>query len=343
MQERIDGTDAGRARAVGSGSLLLKSTRLLPLPENRAGLLAVRRVVAGLGRRRRAVNPLFLHGPAGSGKTLLVAELVEAATHQVRDLVVAATTAGDWAAEQGLPDGECAVRLCDLSVVEDLQYLPTRVGGALARWFDDLLARRVQMVFTAHAGPGALDLPARLAGRLAGGVVVGLEPLGVASRRSLLEAKARQRRLNLDGALLDWLAERLGTGREIDGALARLEALARANGRTPELAQVAELFREQAEAGRPTVERIARRVGGRFRVRARDLQSARRGRDVLLPRQVGMYLARQLTALSLEQIGAYFGGRDHSTVLHACRKVERALAADTALSGTVRQLRAELT
>ncbi|HYT93717.1 MAG TPA: helix-turn-helix domain-containing protein, partial [Gemmataceae bacterium] len=94
---------------------------------------------------------------------------------------------------------------------------------------------------------------------------------------------------------------------------------------------------------RITVERIAERVGGYFRVEPAQLQSRRRYRGVLLPRQVGMYLARQLTGLSLEQIGAYFGGRDHSTVLHACRKVEQALDSDAALSGAVRQLHAELT
>jgi chromosomal replication initiator protein len=90
------------------------------------------------------------------------------------------------------------------------------------------------------------------------------------------------------------------------------------------------------------VERIARRVGDYFRVAPNQLQTRRRSRDALLPRQVSMYLARRLTDLSLQQVGAYFGGRDHSTVLHACRKVEQALGRDVALSGAIRQLLAEL-
>jgi chromosomal replication initiator protein len=102
-------------------------------------------------------------------------------------------------------------------------------------------------------------------------------------------------------------------------------------------------FPEHDASCRPTVEGIARRVGGAFRVDLRLLRSERRGRSVVFPRQVGMYLARQLTGLSLDQIGAYFGGRDHSTVLHACKKVEKALARDAALSGTVRQLYLDLT
>jgi chromosomal replication initiator protein len=91
------------------------------------------------------------------------------------------------------------------------------------------------------------------------------------------------------------------------------------------------------------VERIVQRVSGYFRLEPRQLRSRRRYRHILLPRQVGMYLARQLTELSLEQIGASFGGWNHSTVLHACRKVEQALTSDMVLSGTVRRLHADLT
>src|SRR5262249_19845690 len=105
---------------------------------------------------------------------------------------------------------------------------------------------------------------------------------------------------------------------------------------------VAESFQTEAQVHRPTVERIAKCVGDYFRVETRQLQSRDRSRDTLLPRQIGMYLARQLTGLSLEQIGQYFGGRDHSTVLHACRKVEQALDQDGTVSGAVRRLHANL-
>src|SRR5262249_37843500 len=121
-----------------------------------------------------------------------------------------------------------------------------------------------------------------------------------------------------------------------------LEALVRLHDRAPDLASVAAHFQAEAEFARPTVERIAERVGSYFRVDPRQMQSRRRLRSALLLRQVGMYLARQLTPLSLAQIGAYFGGRDHTTVLHACRKVEQALSSDAALSGAVRQLQADL-
>jgi chromosomal replication initiator protein len=143
--------------------------------------------------------------------------------------------------------------------------------------------------------------------------------------------------------VLAWLADRLtGGGRQLDGALARLEALSRMHRGRLDVATVSDYFREQVAAARPTVERIVERVGGYFHVEPRQIQSSRRLRQAMLPRQVSMYLARQLTDLSLEQIGHYFGGRDHSTVLHACRKLQKALGHDVILSGAVRQLRAGL-
>jgi chromosomal replication initiator protein len=199
-------------------------------------------------------------------------------------------------------------------------------------------------VFTAAAGPAQLaHLPTRLTSRLASGLVVGLLPLSPESRLIYLESRVRERGLNVDRAVLAWLAEHLaGSGRQLDGAIGRLQTVLRLDARHLTVETVAEHFRPEAEVGRPTVERIAQRVGRYFDVEPRQLQSRARSRGVLMPRQVGMYLARQLTGLSLQQIGAYFGGRDHSTVLHACRKVERALAADVPLSLAVRQLHADL-
>jgi chromosomal replication initiator protein len=121
-----------------------------------------------------------------------------------------------------------------------------------------------------------------------------------------------------------------------------VEALTRLQDRMPDLETVAGLFQTESGQARPTVERIVERVGSYFQVAPQKMRSASRLRNTLLPRQVGMYLARQLTPLSLEQIGAYFGGRDHSTVLHAVRKVEQAMAHDAKLSGAVRQLQSDL-
>jgi chromosomal replication initiator protein len=316
----------------------------ISLPENRAAGMAVERVAAAIceGQAANALNPLFLHGASGTGKSRLASLLVEQVTQQAPATVVRLLNAGDLARCEADELGDA--RQADLLVVEDLQHLAERAVEAFVALVDRGLARGQQQVFTASVGPAQLShLPSRLTSRLAGGLVVGLMPLSPLSRRLFLEHRARERGLGVEGDVLAWLAEHLsGSMRLLEGALARLETLTRLEGRTPPLEVVAEQFQTEAEVGRPTVERIVQRVGHYFQVEPRQLQSRGRSPGTLVPRQIGMYLARQLTGLSLQQIGAYFGGRDHSTVLHACRKVEQALLADVPLSQAVRQLHADL-
>ena len=327
-------------------------TRWIETQESQAAFLAVRRVVECVGthRKKRELNPLFLHGPAGTGKTHLVTTLVEEAARLRPDLVVSVLAASDLGLALRADEESAAppifedARQADLLVIEDLQHLHPRAAEPLAGLIDERVRRQQQMVFTASLGPGQLrEFPARLTSRLASGLVVGLMPLSPASRRALLRQLASQRAMSLPADVLDWLAERIGGSvRQIEGALGRLETLHRLQGRPANLAETQEAFEEDAAARQLTVERIAQRVSRQFQLDLRQLQARGRERHVLLPRQVGMYLARKLTPLSLEQIGEYFGGRDHSTVLHACRKVEEALESDPHLSGIVRQLHADL-
>jgi chromosomal replication initiator protein len=328
--------------------LPLTFATLVGVTEVRPALAAVREVLDCVctADRRRVCNPLYLHGPAGSGKSHLAAALAHEASRRNRGLVITTLAAGDretlgrfWDDDiETTPAAEA--RASDLFVAEDLQHLPVGHARAFTRLFDELLSRSVQMVFTARVGPRQLDLPTRLTSRLASGLVTALEAPSIDSRREILVDRAARRQLAVRPEVLDWLARHLtGGGRQLDGALTRLEQLG-SGGRhgPPDVNTILAHFREEADLARPSVEQVAQRVGRRFQVELRVLRSDRRGRGIVLPRQVGMYLARQLTGLSLEKIGAYFGGRDHTTVLHACRKVEKALAADAALSGTVRQL-----
>jgi chromosomal replication initiator protein len=316
------------------------------LPENRAAVTAARRAAraAASGAVPPALSPLFLHGPAGVGKSYLAGALTGRAAHARPDLVAAVLGADSFArAEDGAPAPLTEALGADLVVFEDVQRLPPRAAPAVANLLDHLLARRRQVVLTATEGPARLgDLPARLSSRFASGLVVGLRVLSRPSRLDYLKQRAAGRRIALGDGALGWLAANLpGSGRQLDGGLARAASLARLLGHAPTAADLAEHLRADADAHRATVEGIVRRVGAYYRVTPRDLCGPGRG-AVLLPRQVGMYLARRLTGLSLQQIGAAFGGRDHSTVLHACRKVEQALSRDAALSAAVRQLHADL-
>src|SRR5262249_35803999 len=153
--------------------------------------------------------------------------------------------------------------------------------------------------------------------RLAGGLVVGMSPLGPESRQAFLRARAQGHSLTLTDDVLTWLADHAaGSVRQLEGVLVRLAGFLQV-GQAVTLEVVRVLFAPEADADRPTVEKIARRVGNFFEVELTQLCSDSRSRNTVLPRQVSMYLARRLTSLSLEQIGAFFGGRDHSTVLHA--------------------------
>jgi chromosomal replication initiator protein len=239
-------------------------------------------------------------------------------------------------------------RDCDFLIVEDLQRLPIEASESLVQVMDCLKDSGRKVIITANAGPQRLrhngePFPSRLTSRLSAGLVIGLAPLAASSRLLLLQTLAQRRQLAVPTEVLRWLADRLtGGGRQLEGALTRLEALIKVHGRTLDLGMVEAQFKEETEAGTVTVERIANIVSGYFHVDVRDLQSDRRCHHVLLPRQVGMYLARLLTALSLEGIGQFFGGRDHSTVLHACRKMEKTLHRDALLSGAVREIHASL-
>jgi chromosomal replication initiator protein len=312
-------------------------------PENRSARLAVGRLADSIcsGRQRCEVNPLFLHGPAGTGKT----HLVEALSHQVArrcpDLTIGLLPVHEFkaAAPADTTTGEC-----DLVVVEDLQHLPPCAAERLGQLLDDRRSRQRQTVITSSVGPGQLThLPARLTSRLGGGLVVGLEPLAAGSRLLFLQDRVERRQLAVGADILAWLADNLsGSTRHLVGAVARLEALVKLHDRPPDLATLSAYFSQEVEASRPTVERIVARVSSYYRVDTRSLRSRRRSRNALLPRQIGMYLTRLLTPLSLAQIGAFFGNRDHSTVLHACHKVKQALTRDAMLCGAIRQLQADL-
>lgn len=328
-------------------------SRFLNLPENRSAVKAVvdvrRHLLAERGSR--VAVPVYIHGPTGVGKSHLIASLVR---EVCRDggAVVASLTASEFdlaiSQENRAADILDQAKLSDLWILEDIHHLPAGAFETLVQILDRRASRRLCTIVTSVVGPRNLKtraqpFPMRLVSRLSAGLVVAIEPLQAASRLVLLEEWAQRRQFAIDPAILRWLADSLpGSGRILEGAMHQLEALATHQRKAPDLAQVEKHFRTQAEAHEPTVDRIVELVSGYFRLEPGALRSRRRVRNIVLPRQVSMYLARKLTALSLEEIGRLFGGRDHTTVLHACRKVEEALPDDAMLSGAVRQLHSQL-
>lgn len=318
------------------------------LPENRSGFAAVREMADALVDGKMPEVPvLFLHGPPGCGKSHLLGGLGDDIGSGTALSVL--SLSGE---QPGLPSDSDTLleeaRQTDLLVIDDLHHLPVYWSESLVQLIDYRLARQRPTMFAARFAPQQLarrgeSFPVRLTSRLASGLVVGLAILQRASRQQFLQELGRRKQLVVPPDIYAWLADNImGGARQLKGAVQNLEALAKKHPLELDVGLVAGHYREQVQASRPTMERIVQKVSGYFGVKARFLQSDSRLRSALLPRQVGMYLSRRLTGLSLDQIGAYFGGRDHSTVLHACRKIESALNRDMGLAGAVRQLQAEL-
>jgi chromosomal replication initiator protein len=307
------------------------------LPENRSAWMAVRRLSRYLQTVRPAPFPLlYLYGGPGTGKTHLMQFLQDSLpaelTHQYLH-------AADW--PEALSE---ELRRCHVLIVEDLQHLPLRAADDLKSVIDSRLARRRATVISALRGPAELEnLPVFLASRLAAGLIVGIQQYGPSSRRILLKQLAQVVKRPIRSEVLDWLAEHIpGSGRQLQAALQRVELIAAEMPEPVEITALREIFQTEADQHEITLERIVNQVSQAFQVRTKDIRGGERQPQIVWPRQLSIYLARKWTGLSLAQIGDYFGGRDHSTVRHACQKVESVLAADAEQFSLLRQLEAEL-
>ncbi len=326
------------------GSSEPTSDEVVELPELQPAQRALARLKRAIqaGRCPRSLSPLYLHGPTGCGKSHLLASLLDRLGEEHTTLVSTGRELGRLLTQTG--GGLEPLTSANVLVVENVATLPASASDGLASVLDRRSVRRAPVVVTALLGPALLTRhSARLRSRLAGGLVLQVPALGLESRVRFLCEQATRQGLHLDTEALAWLGQQVGGSfRQLLGVLTRLADPSREPG-SFSLAEVqARLAEAETISEALSVDRIAREVGRFYRVQPARLRGKSRQRAALVPRQVGMYLARLLTSQSLEAIGAYFGGRDHATVLHACRKVEQALELDPELAGAVRTLQTTL-
>jgi chromosomal replication initiator protein len=312
-------------------------------------------------RRGDAVmfNPLYIHAGVGLGKTHLLQALAwagnAAADRKVLYLTAEKFMYGFVAAlrtQNALAFKE-ALRTIDVLVIDDLQFLQGKSTQAeFCHTLNALIDAGRQVVIAADRPPADLEtLDERVRSRLAGGLVVEMGALGEELRLEILKSRMAAARAHHSGfevphAVLAFIAKTVThNGRDLEGALNRLLAHSKLTGQpvTLEMAEreVRDLIRPQ-EPKRVKIEDIQRVVARQYNVSRADLLSSRRTANVVRPRQVAMYLAKMLTLRSLPEIGRRFGGRDHTTVLHAVRKIENLVHSDAALAEEIELLKRQL-
>ncbi|MFQ6018128.1 MAG: chromosomal replication initiator protein DnaA [Kiloniellaceae bacterium] len=316
---------------------------------NELAYAAARRVAEA---RTVPFNPLFLYGPVGLGKTHLmhaIAWQIKAQTPDRRIIYLSAEKfMYQFVRALRIKDTMAfkeQFRSVDVLMIDDVQF----IGGREAtqeeffHTFNALVDQNRQVVISADKSPSDLEgVAERMRSRLGWGLVADIHPTTYELRLGILQTKAEQSDANIPAKVLEFLAHKITSSvRELEGALNRIVAHATLVGRPITLETTQEVLHDllRAHDRRVTIEEIQKRVAEHFNVRVADMHSARRARAVARPRQVAMYLSKQLTSRSLPEIGRKFGGRDHTTVMHAVRKVEEIRAVDSGFSEDVDLLR----
>ena len=297
-------------------------------------------------------NPLFLYGGVGLGKT----HLMHAIAWNIREVDPNRTVIYMSAEkfmyrfiralrEQNTVDFKDQFRNVDVLMIDDVQFISGKdsTQEEFFHTFNALVDQGRQIVISADKSPSDLEgMEERLKSRLNCGLVADIHATTYELRLGILQTKAERMGVDVPLKVMEFLAHKITSNvRELEGALNRVAAHASLVGRdiTVETAQdvLHDLIR--AHDRRVTIEEIQKKVAAHFNIRTSDMHSARRARSVARPRQVAMYLAKQLTSRSLPEIGRKFGGRDHTTVMHAVKKVEELRERDATFAEDVELLR----
>ena len=305
-------------------------------------------------------NPLFLYGGVGLGKTHLMHAIAWELSNRRPDINVLYLSAEQFMyrfvqalRERKMMDFKQLFRSVDILMVDDVQFIAGK-GSTQEEFFhtfNALVDQNKQIIISGDRAPGEIkDLEDRIKSRLQSGLVVDLHPTDYELRFGILQSKVERQKqqypeLSIDNNVLEFLALRISTNvRVLEGALTRLFAFASLIGRhiTLEVAQdcLADVLR--ASERKITVEEIQRKVSEHYNIRLSDMIGPKRLRTYARPRQIAMFLSKQLTSRSLPEIGRRFGGRDHTTVMHGVKRIEELRAQDGQIAEDLEMLRRAL-
>lgn len=305
-------------------------------------------------------NPLFLYGGVGLGKTHLMHAIAWELQNRRPDLNVLYLSAEQFMyrfvqalRERKMMDFKQLFRSVDVLMVDDVQFIAGK-GSTQEEFFhtfNALVDQNKQIIISGDRAPGEIkDLEDRIKSRLQSGLVVDLHPTDYELRLGILQSKVERQKqqypeLSIDNNVLEFLALRISTNVQVlEGALTRLFAFASLIGRhiTLEVAQdcLADVLR--ASERKITVEEIQRKVSEHYNIRLSDMIGPKRLRTYARPRQIAMFLSKQLTSRSLPEIGRRFGGRDHTTVMHGVRRIEELRTQDGQIAEDLEMLRRAL-
>jgi len=304
----------------------------------------------------RSYNPLFLYGGVGLGKTHLLHAIGQYVANHKKGARVSYVSSEKFTNEfiDAIQNNQLVrfrkrYRQTDVFLIDDIQFLAgkERIQEEFFHTFNALHESRKQIVMTCDRPASEIqNLEQRLVSRFEWGLVTDMQPPDVETRQAILRKKANYMKVDLPEEVLAFLAQRIRTNiRRLEGALVRVASYASLTGKALTIEVVEGLLREVLhEEGRfsISIELIQKRVAEHFDIRLADMASKRRPENIAFPRQIAMFLARQLTGSSLNTIGEAFGGRDHGTVLHACRLVKDRMHVDPNVRQVVSYLEKQL-
>ncbi len=302
----------------------------------------------------KAYNPLFIYGGVGLGKTHLLNSIGNYVADR-SDLRIAYVTTEQFTNEvinsiryDKMTELRRRYRNVDMLLIDDIQFLAgkERTQEEFFHTFNSLYEAGKQIVLSSDRFPKEMpSMEERLRSRFEWGLIADLQPPDVETRIAILRKKSEEEDIAISDEVIQLLAANLKSNiREIEGALIRLGAYASLTGQKITVDMAKNILRDLLGGKRKviTIEDIQEVVANRFHVKIADLKSKRRTKTLVHPRQIAMFLSRDLTDASFPEIGRDFGGKDHTTIIHACKQVQKSQETDTALRATIESLKEEI-